>query len=354
MSAVVVTDGKLTSIATVNKISKVESVGKMAELGTVKKIVSVGREDGKQGVHIASFPCPKVNDKGLTASWKILDALAKGAALLASGRALKAAKMQDRIARQYYDLAKRQWEFYKANYVPLEKQELDEVHAEKKYVADYDTAIKGHNCTDSIFDSAKDHKDKAIAEYCIRPDITMAHHFEFIQSTIRGDSNNFARRYAEFLAEKKDDERWNKKLQVASRGRGLLPQSADYANRSASAFGDYSNAMSGFAGQAIEFSSYIRNRRNTVYNGEHDGRIATRLGPLATSQTGYTPPSGAFNGLRIPENFSFEMPKNLTTGTAQGEYGAYNSADDFINGGTGTFYDDIKTVGINPTSVFGA
>ena len=69
------------------------------KIDTVNKIVTVGSTEDKPGMHIAALPCPKVNDEGLTGGWKILDGLAKAAALLASYRALQAARQQDKIAR---------------------------------------------------------------------------------------------------------------------------------------------------------------------------------------------------------------------------------------------------------------
>lgn len=263
------------------------SSGHINSVGEVHKIVSIGSATGEPGIHISSLPCPKVNDKGLTKGWKILDGLAKAAALLASARALQAARQQTKIARTYYKLAEHQWNFYKDHYVPLEMQELDEVHKDKPYKADYVAAIKGHDCTEPIFDSTEDHRDKIFSEYCVCVDEVMAVRYNIAMATVKGDTINFARRYAENLAERKDDVRWNKKLQVASRGRNLLPQSSEFANKASSLFGHYSNAMSGLAGDAMSFSGYIRNRQETMFNPQRSPGIYRITDPRYASYTGH-------------------------------------------------------------------
>ena len=244
----------------------------------IKQLTTIGDSSWSKGVHIASMPCPTITKEGLTAGWRILDGLAKAAALVAAARSLQAAKMQERIGRKYYNLAKEQWDYFYEWYRPLERQELDEVHKTKKVTPDYDKAIKGHDCSDTVFSSSQDHKDKLYSQFCICIDKEAYYTHQMALSTVRGDSHNFARRYAEAQADKLDDVRWNRKMQAAARGRGLLPQSTDFATKAAGLFGQYSQAMSGFVGQAMQFSGWIRNRHQTVYNGEHTNRVGVRYG----------------------------------------------------------------------------
>lgn len=307
--------------------------GAPTNIDTINKIISIGDKDGKPGIHIASLPCPTVSDKGLTKGWLALDLIAKGAAALATARSMQAAKRQNKIARQYYELAKRQWDFYERNYIPLELQEIAEINRVDKHKPDYNTTRAGHDCANDIFDSMQEHRDRLFREYCICPDDNINHTLELALSTVRGDSHNFSMRYAEFHADMLDDIRWNRKMQIAARGRGILPQSAEFANKSAGLFGQYSQAMSGFASQAARFSGYIRNRSETEYNGSHspvpnrlnDRRTNTLLnteyGPAdISSLDGYN--SGYYNG---------------------GSRGFYTDA--IGSSGTGSiFYDNIHSV----------
>ena len=121
----------------------------------IKQLTTIGDSSWSKGVHIASMPCPTITKEGLTAGWRILDGLAKAAALVAAARSLQAAKMQERIGRKYYNLAKEQWDYFYEWYRPLERQELDEVHKTKKVTPDYDKAIKGHDCSDTVLAVAK-------------------------------------------------------------------------------------------------------------------------------------------------------------------------------------------------------
>lgn len=263
---------------TLNKVDAVGTMNKLKTIETVNKIVSVGNKDGLAGVHIASFPCPPVTGEGMTRGWQILDIIGKSTALLASQRAYKAAQMQNKIARDYYNLAKDEWDYFYSTFRPLELTELAEIHATKPFKADYATAVEGHDCTDSVFENMTTHRKRLMGMFCVCPNLDSSINYDLALSTIRGDSKNFARRYAEKQAQKLDDLRWNRKIAAAGRGRGLLPQSADFARIAADKFGNYSNAMTKFAGQAAEFSGYIRNRMETVYNGEHTNRINTRSG----------------------------------------------------------------------------
>lgn len=266
MASVNVSGGKLDSVDNVNTID------------TVNKIMSIGNKDGLPGLHIAAFPCPPVTGEGMTRGWQILDIIGKATALLASQRAYKAAQMQNKIARDYYNLAKDEWDYFYSTFRPLEQAELAEIHATDPFKADYATAVAGHDCTDSVFENMTTYRKRLMGMFCVCPNLDSSINYDLALSTIRGDSKNFARRYAEKQAQKLDDLRWNRKLAAANRGRGLLPQSADFARIAAEKFGNYSNAMTKFAGQAAELSEYIRNRVESVYNGEHTNRINTRSG----------------------------------------------------------------------------
>ena len=263
---------------TLNKVNAVGTMDKLKTIETVDKIVSVGSKEGLAGIHIAALPCPSVTGEGMTRGWQILDIIGKATAVLASHRALKAAQMQNKIAREYYNLAKDEWDYFYNTFRPLEQAELAEIHATDPYKADYTTALEGHDCSDSVFENMTTHRERLMGMFCVCTNLDSSINYDLALSTIRGDSKNFARRYAEKQAQKLDDLRWNRKIAAAGRGRGLLSQSADLARISADKFGNYSNAMTKFAGQSAEFSEYIRNRMETVYNGEHTNRINTRDG----------------------------------------------------------------------------
>lgn len=242
--------------------------------GALGKIVGGGlasQGDNKRVVRIASFPCPKVDDAGLSRAWFIADKIAQGVALWATYEAYKAAKEDYEIAKRYHELAKEQWDLHKQYYHPLEQQELDEIWAEKPYEPDYPTAIAGHTHTiDNVFAAADKQRKALNAKYCVCPDVSSFTKSDIMQATVRGDSDNFARRYAEKLAQERNDIRWARRIAAAARGRGLLSESASHANRASNSLNAYAQAMGGLASSAMHFSGYINNRRSTQYNGARE------------------------------------------------------------------------------------
>ena len=225
---------------------------------------------------IKAFPCPKVNDAGLTGAWWWANLIAIAVTVWATSESYKAAKKEYEIGKRYYQLAKDQWEHFYNNYRPLEDQELAEIWNEQPYVPDYNKAVSGHtNLIDKLFYNAYKHRQALLDKYCLCNDVSQFTKIESIKSVVWGDSDNFARRYAEKLAQEKNDLRWNKRVAAMARGRNLLANAASFASRAASLFGEYAKAMGGLANQAMEFSGYVQNRHRTVYNPVRD-RIDSR------------------------------------------------------------------------------
>lgn len=230
--------------------------------GTINEVQRV------KDVSIKAFPCPKVNNEGVTGAWWLADKIAIAVSLWATLETWKAAKEEYKIGKRYYDLAKEQWDFFYEYYRPLEEQELSEIWAENEpYKPDYQKAVQGHtNLIDNTFLQADRHRMSLAAKYCICPDVSTFTTTDIMQSTVKGDSDNFARRYAEQLAQEKNDIRWQRRIAAASRGRNLLATSAAFASKAAGFFNQYAQAMSGVAQGAAQFSGYVRNRFRTEYN----------------------------------------------------------------------------------------
>lgn len=244
--------------------------------GTIGKLIGgiFGKKkkgNDKTVVSIAAFPCPKVDDKGLNSAWFWADKIAQGVALWATYETYKAAKEDYKIAKRYHELAKEQWDLHKQYYHPLEQQELDEIWAEKPYDPDYNVSIKGHTHTiDNVFIAADKQHTALASKYCICPDVAAFTKLDIMKSTITGDSDNFARRYAEKLAQERNDIRWSRRIAAAARGRGLLSESASHAQRASNSMNVYAQAMGGLASNAMQFSGYVQNRRATEYNSARE------------------------------------------------------------------------------------
>ena len=159
-------------------------------------------------------------------------------------------------------------DFFYEYYRPLEEQELSEIWAEQEhYKPDYPAAVGGHtNMILKTFGTADRHRQALTSKYCVCPDVSQFTKTGLMLSTVYGDSDNFARRYAEQIAQEKNDIRWARRIAAASRGRNLLATSASFASKAAGFFSDYASAMKGVATSASQFSGYIRNRFQTDFN----------------------------------------------------------------------------------------
>ena len=287
--------------------------------GTVGKFVGglFGKKkkgNNKTIVSIAAFPCPKIDDKGLNRAWFWTDKIAQGVALWATYETYKAAKEDYKIAKRYHELAKEQWDLHKQYYHPLEQQELDEIWAEKPYKPDYPTAIAGHTHTiDNVF-AAVDKQRKALnAKYCVCPDVSLFTKTDITKSTIGGDSDNFARRYAEKLAQERNDIRWARRIAAAARGRGLLSESASHAQKASNSLNAYAQAMGGLASSAMQFSGYVQNRHMTEYNGARE-RFNSRAEVFNVNQ--FDNVQGKVRGI----DFATEATGGLTWGRGGNAY----------------------------------
>lgn len=219
-------------------------------------------------VSIAAMPCPKVDDKGLEKAWFWADKISQAVALWATAETYKAAREDYKIAKRYHELAKEQWDLHKKYYQPLEQQELDEIWAERPYKPDYATAIVGHTRSiDTVFAAVEQHRHALSDKYCVCATSATAIKTELVRVTVYGDSDNYARRYAEKLAMEREDLRFSRKLAAAARGRGLLSESASHAHKASNSLNAYAQAMGGLASSAMQFSGYINNRNATQYNG---------------------------------------------------------------------------------------
>lgn len=258
---VYITGGQIHGLGSTPGHVQINTIGN--QLGKVK----VDEISRVKDVSIKAFPCPKVNDKGLTGAWWWADKIAIAVSLWATNESWKAAKEEYKIGKRYYELAKEQWDHFYTYYRPLEDQELSEIWAELPYKPDYAAAIKGHtHLIDPIFARADKHRMSLMGKYCICPDVAEFTKIGITKSTVQGDSDNFARRYAEKLAQEKNDLRWARRVAAASRGRGLLATSTSFASKASGFFSDYAQAMGGLAGNAMQFSGYVRDRNRTEYN----------------------------------------------------------------------------------------
>lgn len=239
---------------------------------------------GPQQVHVISMPCPTVNNAGLIESWT----WAKAGALLISANSTKAAydaaRDKYKIGKRYHALAKSEWEFFYDTYRPVERVEVAEINEEKMYANDYARSTKGHLASiDPVFANIDQHRLNLGSKFCVCPDAGIMTQFEIARATISGDTENFARKYAEFYADEHNDIRFARRVAAANRGRSLLSDSTGLASKASNFYGEYADGMSAVAQGAAQFAGFIDKRRPTEYPDRPNNRIDQYPRPMKQS-----------------------------------------------------------------------
>lgn len=293
-------------------------VEKVKLIDSIKRLESI---DSINNVHIKSFPCPKVNDRSITASWTLAKLASAAITTAATAEYFRAANEQYKISQRYWKLAREEWDFFYDNYRPLEIKELSELNASLPNTPDYTNTINGHTrYVDPIFSQTDKKRAALVAKFCICDTTSDAIRFAVAKSTIHGDADNFARRYAEHMVDIKDDVRWARRVAAANRGRSLLAESTKYANKAAGYYGDYAGAMSGLASSAMYGNQWLSQREKTEYNSWDKARINNRVESLTNpsykpvSATPYSvAPQPAF-GASVPTYDNVTLDSSGVTG----------------------------------------
>ena len=293
-------------------------VEKVKLIDSIKRLESI---DSINNVHIKSFPCPKVNDRSITASWTLAKLASAAITTAATAEYFRAANEQYKISQRYWKLAREEWDFFYDNYRPLEIKELSELNASLPNTPDYTNTINGHTrYVDPIFSQIDKKRAALAAKFCICDTTSDAIRFAVAKSTIHSDADNFARRYAEHMVDVKDDMRWARRVAAANRGRSLLAESTKYANKAAGYYGDYAGAMSGLASSAMYGNQWLSQREKTEYNSWDKARINNRVESLTNpsykpvSATPYSvAPQPAF-GASVPTYDNVTLDSSGVTG----------------------------------------
>lgn len=265
MPSVYVSGGQLNRVS---RVGSVDSISRLGEVGVINEV---------KDVQIKSLPCPRVNNKGMIEAWSWSKAGSIAIATASAKVSYEAANNRYKIAKRYWQLAKGEWDDFYDNYRPLERKELGEIKAEEKPKVEYDKALHGHTQSiEPIFNNLNKFRDNLASKFCICADKDIASQFLLAKSTIYGDLDNFSRRYAEDLQQRRDDIRWNKRTQAANRGRSLVSQSVAFANKAQSFYAEYSDAMTSVAQGAAKFAGRLDQRRPTEYNAPRTSEVASR------------------------------------------------------------------------------
>jgi hypothetical protein len=289
--------------------------GKINEVQKITRVDSVGSKDGTAGVHIAAFPCPKVNDSGVTGVWDWRVAASTAVALLSTAAAFQIADMQYQTAKAYWRLARERWDYFLGTYRPCEVAEVAEA-CTATADTDYNTAINAYTSGAAL---AYSNADKEILRlgslYCVCPDGSLAKDADLMRSQMVGDGVNYAMRRAEAVKESLDDVNWNRRIGVLNRGRGLLAQSTSYARSAQEMYDQFGKSVSAVASGATQFLGYALNRNETTYPTrtglEKPGAygFGNVMGDTGAFASGTIPMAGQDTGMDTPLGYDTTLDR---------------------------------------------
>lgn len=207
-----------------------------------------------------------VTDNGKSLIGSIMDAAAVAVAVLNTKTAIEMAELQYGIAKQYLDIAKWYRNYYNNTYKPLEDQELEEAWALEPFDAMYDITIgRTRNHARLQFAGVAEKSIQCTSAYCTG--LRQA----LIKDTLNAEAaslaalSNMGYRNERAYKAARDSRRWERRLQVLNRGRGLIANNIQFSSLAAGIYGDIGQQAGAAAGGAIRYLGYSWNRNETQF-----------------------------------------------------------------------------------------
>ena len=297
----------------------------LQERGTLNQITKIAEVSQIKEIGIGAWPCPKVNNDGVTSSWSWKTAAEVAVAAYATITAYQIAKMQYNSAIDSWRLAREQWDYFLETFKPCEKKEAAEVCIAGAILPDYAKDALAYRAGVTAAYARADADIRRLSSlYCVCQDKTMTRDIDLMRSQFTGDGVNFAMRHAEAHAEALDDVRWNRRLQTLGRGRSLMQQSAGFSKASAGIYDQYGKAISSVASSAISAAANDVTRNETQYptrnplfaGGGYMGATQPVMEPRVWGRTGRASTSSYLDVSDVnPQQYEITAPTggNLVT-----------------------------------------
>ena len=207
-----------------------------------------------------------ITDSGRSLFATILAALATGAAAKNADRAYKIATDEKALADKYRQISADWLEYYNNAFAPVEDKELTEAKAIEYETPNYEVARgRARAIAWNAYKGRLDKACKCLTRYCtgLRQDILTELAAAQADAVALADGLGYRNERAK--VDNRNDLLFERKLNVAKRGRNLLPQSTSFAKAAAGIYGDlWNQAWEGLnaAGMYIGYDSI---RRPTYY-----------------------------------------------------------------------------------------
>lgn len=214
----------------------------------------------------ASPPNAGITDSGIGWAAGIAQAAAIAVAVLNTVAAVQMASKQEKLARNYLNIANAENQYYYDVYVPCENTEIAEACSALPYEKHTDIQV-GRMLT-SVRHGFAGHPEKdiqCISRYCTGKQAMMIKDLLLAEATALATTGNLGRRYEEQYADAQDDLRWARRAGALSRGRGMMAQAVEFSGFAYGLFGRLGDQAAKGAVGAVRYLGYAQSRNETIY-----------------------------------------------------------------------------------------
>lgn len=207
-----------------------------------------------------------VTDNGRRTFATILAALATGAAAINAKQAYDIAKDEARLAEKYRQISEDWLSYYENNFAPVEDDELDEAHAIEYETPNYEVARgRARAIAWNTYKGKLDKACRCLSRYCTGLKQEILTELAAAQADAVALADGLGYRNERARVDNRNDILFERKMNVAKRGRNLLPQSTSFAKAAAGIYGDlWNQAWAGLTAAGM-YIGYDSARRETFY-----------------------------------------------------------------------------------------
>jgi hypothetical protein len=180
-------------------------------------------------------------------------------------QSIRIANLRYEIAKGYANLARDRWNRFSARFKPLERYLIDLLLNDPEITVDYEEArgIARECAADPGWEVRW---RRTALRYGLCPDRSLGRGIRLLEGIRTDDLVNLGYRDAEFVAELRSVERWNRRLQVLNTGRDLSTISTAAARAGDEILEKGMEAAGQGISSAIGFLSYMREANDRAYS----------------------------------------------------------------------------------------
>ena len=213
-----------------------------------------------------SKPGKGITDDGIGWAANAAQIAAVGVAVLNTVAAIQMASKQEKLARNYLNIAREQNQYYYDVYAPCEDAEIAEACGAGLY--EEHTDVQVGRMLNSVRHTFAGHPEKelqCISRYCTGKQAMVIKDLLLSEATALATAGNLGRRYEENFGDAQNDLRWARRAQALNRGRDMMAQAVEFSGFAYGLFGRLGDQAAKGAAGAVRYLGYAQSRNDTVY-----------------------------------------------------------------------------------------